>query len=426
MRGANMAGENILVVDDSVAVQEMCRNILEGGGYRVSVASNGVAALSYPDLPDVDLLIIDTQLRDVSGMETTKQIKSDQQLFRKPILLLVPEERSSDRESQDLMGANSFLKKPFEPNHLLSKVQVLLEEREILERGREYLKNAADDLMKRMAEAHIQQAVDQKTQIMIERALQMVVTQVDLRARREVDTKVTQLTSEKEQELVKITVHEVARSMVEKLAEKRVQEAMELILTTETEKAVKRVADSLLPGLARERIKDAVEQILPKEVTRRVQKEAEDLVPEASQKVILVIESAAQKLVPKIAREIVVEQTDRQLASAIDNQLPRHVQALVSQELDALVRVKIAPLIREAGASIRNRIAVFFTVLLIMLGVAASALIADYLFGPFIPRRAPRPVEKSVTTKSETGEESGARGIFKSILKTSTTGQSGK
>src|SRR6187549_1983467 len=99
MRRPPVAGENILVVDDSIAVQELCRNVLEGGGYRVSVASNGVAALSYPDLPDVDLLIIDTHLRDISGFETTRQIKTDKELFRKPILLLVPEEEKSDRDS---------------------------------------------------------------------------------------------------------------------------------------------------------------------------------------------------------------------------------------------------------------------------------------------------------------------------------------
>ncbi|MGI8908883.1 MAG: response regulator [Candidatus Sumerlaeaceae bacterium] len=394
-----MAGESILVVDDSVAVQELCKNVLESGGYRVSVASNGVAALSYPDLPDIDLLIIDTHLRDISGYEAAKQIKTDEELFRKPVLLLLPEEASTDRESQDLLGANSFLKKPFEANHLLNKVQMLLEEKEILERGREYLRKAADDLMKRMAETHIQQAVDQKTQIMIERALQMVVTQVDLRARREVDSKVTQLTTEKEQELVKVTVHEVARSMVEKIAEKRVKESMDLILQDETEKAVRRAAESILPNSARERVKESIEQLLPKEVTRRVAKEAEDLVPEASQKVVLVIESAAQKLVPKIAKDIVVELTDRHLASAIDSQLPRHVQGMVATELDAQVRLKLAPLVREATDKVRKRITFLLTTMLIILTLATGLLVADYLFGPFIPRRERATVKQPVTAQ---------------------------
>lgn len=391
-----MAGENILVVDDSVAVQELCRNVLESGGYKVSVASNGVAALSYPDLPEVDLLIIDTHLRDVSGLETTRQIKTDEELFRKPVLLLVPEEQSSDSESQDLMGANAFLKKPFEPNQLLNKVQILLEEKEILERGREYLQTAADSLMKRMAETHIQQAVDQKTQIMIERALQMVVTQVDVRARREVDAKVTQLTTEKEQELVKVTVHEVARSMVEKIAEKRVTEAMESILRESTDKEIRIATETVLPGLIRERVKEGIEAMLPREVTRRVQKEAEDLVPEASQKVVLVIEAAAAKLIPKIAREIVIEQAERQLAATIDQKLPKLVHGMVSQELDAQIRSKLAPLVRESTEKVKRRLTLLLVTLISILGIATAALVADYLFGPFLPRKE-RPVAPTNT-----------------------------
>ena len=40
-----MAGEKILVVDDSVAIQEIVKNTLEEHNYRVTLASNGVAAL---------------------------------------------------------------------------------------------------------------------------------------------------------------------------------------------------------------------------------------------------------------------------------------------------------------------------------------------------------------------------------------------
>jgi len=405
-----MAGENIMVVDDSVAVQELCRNVLESGGYKVSVASNGVAALSYPELPDVDLLIIDTHLHDVSGLDTTKQIKTDEELFRKPVLLLVPEEESSEADSQDMMGANAYLKKPFEPNHLLNKVQVLLEEKEILERGREYLKRAADDLMRKMAETHIQQAVDQKTQIMIERALQMVVTQVDLRARREVDAKVTQLTTEKEQELVKVTVHEVAKSMVEKLAEKRVAEAMEMILHQETERAILRAADSVLPNLVRDRVKEQIDQLLPKEVSRRVAKEAEDLVPEVSQKVVLVIESAAAKLIPKIAKEIVAEQAERHLATAMDQTLPKQVQGMVSQEVDSHVRSKLGPIIRESTDKVKKRLTGLLIVLFVILGSGIAALVADYMFGPFFGRRARPEPPASPATVNNPARPAGAAG----------------
>src|SRR5205814_944360 len=145
----------------------------------------------------------DTHLNEMSGLDATRQIKTDEELFRKPILLLVPEDKLTDRETPNLMGANAYLKKPFEPGLLINKVQALLEERDILQQGREYLRQAAENLMRKLADETVQKAVDHKTQIITERALQHVVTQVDLKARKEVDARVTQLTAEKEQELVK-------------------------------------------------------------------------------------------------------------------------------------------------------------------------------------------------------------------------------
>jgi CheY-like chemotaxis protein len=378
-----MPGENILVVDDSVAVQELCRTTLEAKGYHVTVASNGVAALTFPELEDVDLLIVDHDLRDMSGLDTTKAVRQDPELHPKPVLLLVDEGHTSDWESQNLAGANAWLKKPFEPGVLANKVQVMLEEKLVLDTAREHLRVAAEGWMKRLAESHIQQAVEQRTQIIIERALQTIVSQVDQKTRREVDARVTQLTAEKESELVKMTVHEVARSMVEKLAERKVTEAMEGILRDETEKTVRRVADSVLPGLARERVRENVEQVLTKEVQRRVQKEAENLVPEVSEKVVQVIESAAQKLVPKIARELTAEQVERQTQDAIYNLLPRHVQTMVGTELESQLRTKIAPLVKEAGDQVSRRTRALTLAMLAMLGIG---IVGALLFVAFTPR----------------------------------------
>jgi DNA-binding response OmpR family regulator len=401
-----MPGERILVADHSVAVQELCRTALESQGYRVTVASNGVAALSCPDIESVDLLIVDTALKEMSGLDTTRAVRTDAALYPKPVLLLVPEGQSSDRASQDLHGANGYLVKPFEAGLLVAKVQALLEEKQTLERSREHLKLAAEAWMQRLAESHIQQAVEQRTQIIIERALQNIVSMVDQKTRREVDARVTQLTAEKEQELVKMTVHEVARSMVEKLAERKVTEAMEGILRDETEKAVRRVAESVLPGLARERVRESAEQVLPREVQRRVQKEAETLVPEASEKVVQVIESAAQKLVPKIARELTAEQVERQAQEMIHSLLPRQVQAGVAQELETQLRTKITPVVNDAAEEIARRMRKLlfagFALALIWALVVTVLLMSQ-------PRAASRPAADPAQAAQMSAPRGGAR-----------------
>lgn len=383
-----MKSRHILVVDDSAAVQEMCRKVLTDGGHKVAVASNGVAALTYPDLDKIDLIIIDTHLRDVSGIDTTRQIKTDGELSEKPVLLLIPEDKTAQNESVELMGANAWLVKPFDPATLLNKVNAVLDEQEIVRQAREHLQKAAERTITRLADDHIKQAVEEKTQLMVERALQMVVSQVDRKAKREVETRVTNLTTEKEQELVKSTVQEVARSTIDKLAEKRVVEAMERILAGETEKMVRRTADEFFPQLIQDRINEKLEMILPREVSRRVQKEAEDMVPDVSQRLVAIINTAAEKVVPKLSKDIVTRQAETIVATELDKNLPRLVQAQVSQEVDRLVAQRMEPHLREHAKALRRRIGLMMLILLLMVGVFAAALVADYMFGPFFQRPA--------------------------------------
>jgi len=85
-----MAGEKIVIVDDSAAVQEIVKTVLTEEGYKVAVASNGLAALTYPELQDVDLLIIDSEMEGIYGFEATKVIKTDAETHTIPILLLIP------------------------------------------------------------------------------------------------------------------------------------------------------------------------------------------------------------------------------------------------------------------------------------------------------------------------------------------------
>lgn len=403
-----MKSRKILVVDDSAAVQEMCRQVLTEGGHQVALASNGVAALTYPGMDKVDLIIMDTHLRDVSGIDTTRQIKTDGELYEKPILLLVPEGKNRENESVELMGANAWLLKPFDPATLLNKVNTILEEQEVTRQAREHLKRAAERTMSRLADEQIQRAVEEKTQIMVERALQMVVSQVDTKARQEIDTKVNHLTAEKEQELVRVTVQEVARSTVDKLADKRVGEAMERILHTETEKTIRRAADEVFPSLIRDRINESIDLILPKEVTRRVQKEAEEIVPEVSDRVVNIINVAASKIVPRTARDIVTEQARTFVTAELDRNLSRLVQSMVSQEVETIVRQHMEPHLRLQAARLRRRIALFMLVFMVLIGGCAALLTADYLFGPLVPRRSAAAPATGEATPVGNGAANGA------------------
>ena len=382
-----MAGEKIVVVDDSAAVQEIVKTVLTEEGYKVAVASNGLAALTYPELQDVDLLIIDSEMEGIDGFEATKAIKTDAETHTIPILLLIPEEQAETRAAQSLRGANNYLLKPFEPKALALKVHALLEEQRIYEKSRKFLEEAADKFMEKIAEDHIQAAVEKKTQIIVERAIQNAITMIDQRARKEADAKVTSLTAEKEQELVKATVHEVARSMVEKLAERKVGEAVEAVLSEQTERAVKRTAEHMLPSLVRDRIKESMEHTLPREVQARVQKAAEQLVPEVSNKIVAMIDGIAQKVIPRAAKERVPELVEKHIATVTSKSVPRMVQELTRREIDDQFQARINPAINEAVKKIRARVNVINLIILIvvLLGIVGNLYLSWISHGKLLP-----------------------------------------
>ncbi len=382
-----MAGEKIVVVDDSAAVQEIIKTVLTEEGYKVAVASNGLAALTYPELQDVDLLIIDSDMEGIDGFEATKVIKTDAETHTIPILLLIPEEQAESRAAQSLRGANNYLLKPFEPKALALKVHALLEEQRIYEKSRKFLEEAADKFMEKIAEDHIQAAVEKKTQIIVERAIQNVITMIDQRARKEADAKVTSLTAEKEQELVKATVHEVARSMVEKLAERKVGEAVEAVLGEQTERAVKRAAEHMLPSLVRDRIKESMEHTLPREVQARVQKAAEQLVPEVSNKIVTMIDGIAQKVIPRAAKERVPELVEKHIATVTSKNVPRMVQDLTRREIDDQFQARINPTINEAVKKIRARVNVINLIILVvvLLGIVGNLYLSWISHGKLLP-----------------------------------------
>jgi CheY-like chemotaxis protein len=298
-----MAGEKVLLIEDSVGVQEITKAVMEEHGFRVTVSGNGLAALTHPQLNEFDLLLIDAHMNGMDGFDTTRLVKTDAETFSIPVLLLVDKDKAEDGGNQTLRGANGFLVKPFTPQGLLLKVQEILEEQRLKKKSEEYLIQIADRHMQELAEQKIQQAVEKKIQIIVERAIQSIVSIIDQRARTEVEARVTSLTAEKEQELVRMTVQEVARSMVEKLAEKKVAEAMESILLDQTEKTVRRAADAMLPQMVRERLKESIENALPREIQARVQKAAEGAAREISENIVQIITQQAQKILPVVAKE---------------------------------------------------------------------------------------------------------------------------
>lgn len=118
---------DILVVDDSVTTRILERNILRAAGYNVTVAVNGLDALTKLATQHVDLVVSDVEMPDISGYELTSRIKCDEMLNHLPVVLVTSLASELDRQKGLQAGASAYITKGgFNQEELLSTVKMLL------------------------------------------------------------------------------------------------------------------------------------------------------------------------------------------------------------------------------------------------------------------------------------------------------------
>ena len=114
----------ILVVDDEADIRRIIRILLESRGYRVLEAPNGrLAVETIRKEPDVDLILLDIMMPELSGIEASREIRS---ISSAPILFLTARTQEKDKLEAYSSGGDDYLAKPFSHGELLMKVDSLL------------------------------------------------------------------------------------------------------------------------------------------------------------------------------------------------------------------------------------------------------------------------------------------------------------
>lgn len=126
-----LAGINLLVVDDSEINREVAYQILVGEGANVEVAENGREAIallmSKPDYFHV--VLMDVQMPVMDGYTATKKIRMIPKLKRLPIIALTAGAFKIHREDALTAGMNDFIAKPFEVDELVECIQRLIHQK---------------------------------------------------------------------------------------------------------------------------------------------------------------------------------------------------------------------------------------------------------------------------------------------------------
>jgi len=109
---ADLAGARILVVEDDEVNQAVAQGVLEAGGAIVTIASNGREALELIGPGAFDIVLMDMQMPDMDGIETTRRLRTDPALAGLPIIAMTASAMAGDRERLMEAGMNDYVAKP--------------------------------------------------------------------------------------------------------------------------------------------------------------------------------------------------------------------------------------------------------------------------------------------------------------------------
>ncbi len=115
--------KKILAVDDSKTMRDMVSFTLNGAGYEVSLAEDGVQALDVAKGFDADVVITDINMQNMNGIELVEALRKDSRYSSTPILILTTESDGDLKNKGRAAGATGWIVKPFVPDKLLKVVQ---------------------------------------------------------------------------------------------------------------------------------------------------------------------------------------------------------------------------------------------------------------------------------------------------------------
>jgi two-component system, sensor histidine kinase and response regulator len=127
-RKAGRAPLSILLAEDNVVNQRVAIGVLENGGYRVTLAGNGLQALAALKVATFDLVLMDMQMPEMGGAEAIAAIRAGETGSggHLPIIALTAHALKGDRERCLAIGADGYVSKPIAPAALFREIETVV------------------------------------------------------------------------------------------------------------------------------------------------------------------------------------------------------------------------------------------------------------------------------------------------------------
>jgi two-component system cell cycle response regulator len=113
----------VLIVDDQAAGREVLEAVLDGQGYELAFAENGLSALAHAETLLPDLILLDVMMPDLDGYEVCRRLRSNPALAEVPVVMITALDDDAAIVRGLEAGADDYLAKPIRRNELRARVR---------------------------------------------------------------------------------------------------------------------------------------------------------------------------------------------------------------------------------------------------------------------------------------------------------------
>lgn len=116
-------GKTVMIVEDNELNMKLFNDLLEAKGYSTIQTRNGMEALDLAREHKPDLILMDIQLPEVSGLEVTKWLKEDDDLHQIPVVAVTAFAMKGDEERIRQGGCEAYISKPISVAKFLETIK---------------------------------------------------------------------------------------------------------------------------------------------------------------------------------------------------------------------------------------------------------------------------------------------------------------
>ena len=125
----NAASKLVLIVEDNDLNMKLFRDLIEAQGYRTMHTRDGVEVLPIAREHKPDLIVMDIQLPEVSGLDVIKWLKEDPELKFIPVIAVTAFAMKGDEEKIRAGGCDDYLSKPIAVGPFVASIKRQLEKK---------------------------------------------------------------------------------------------------------------------------------------------------------------------------------------------------------------------------------------------------------------------------------------------------------